>query len=110
STTRGASEAFEAVYALLPTSFHSKENALYMAAQLLRSLKTGTAYIRYFDAAGARESFLAVPRVTEYALPDAGFAALRDRVLSESPSASPTDAALEHVAARERALIEHGTQ
>jgi len=105
SSARGTSEAFESVYALLPTSFHSKENALYMGAQLLRSLKTGTAYVRYFDEGGARETFLAVPRVVEYFLTDDCFAALRDRVFAQSPSASSIETAREAVAARERALI-----
>jgi hypothetical protein len=86
STTRGTSEAFEPVYALLPTSFHSKENALYMAAQMLRCLKTGSAYIRYFDHTGARETFLAVPKVVEHTIADGAFEALRDRVLSASPA------------------------
>jgi hypothetical protein len=105
STTRGTSEAFEPVYALLPTSFHSKENALYMAAQMLRCLKTGSAYIRYFDHTGARETFLAVPAVVEHTIADAAFEALRDRVLSASPAASTAEAAREHLAARERAII-----
>ncbi len=108
ANTRGASEAFEPVYALLPTSFHSKENALYMASQMLRALKIGTAYVRYFDAGGARETFLAVPRVIEHALPDDGFAALRDRVLSESPSACKMETARHEVAAREDALMREG--
>jgi hypothetical protein len=38
-------------------------------------------------------------------LSDDAFAAVRDRVLSQSPSASPTDQAREHVEARERAII-----
>jgi hypothetical protein len=109
STTRGTSEAFESVYALLPTSFHSKENALYMAAQMLRCLKTGLAYLRYFDHTGARETFLAVPKVVEHTVADAAFEALRDRVLSASPAASPAEAARERVAARERAIINAAT-
>jgi len=103
--THGTHEAIEPIYALLPSTFHSKDNALYMAAQMLRCLNTGSAYVRYFDRMGAKETFLAVPRVTESVLSDDAFAALRDRVLSQSPSASPTDQAREHVAARERAII-----
>jgi hypothetical protein len=103
--TQGTSEAFESIYMLLPSSFHSKENALYMAAQMLRCLNTGLAYVRYFDRMGARETFLAVPRVTECVIADDEFGALRDRVLAESPSASPTDQARERVAAREQAVI-----
>jgi hypothetical protein len=109
STTRGTSEAFEPVYALLPTSFHSKENALYMAAQMLRCLKTGSAYIRYFDRTGARETFLAVPAVVEHTIAETAFEELRDRVLAASPAASTAEAAREHVAARERAIINAAT-
>jgi hypothetical protein len=103
--TQGTSEAFEPIYALLPSSFHSKENALYMAAQMLRCLNTGLAYVRYFDRGGARETFLAVPHVTECVIADDAFGVLRDQVLAQSPSASPADDARERVAARERALI-----
>ena len=103
--TRGTSEAFEPLYALLPTSFHSKDNALYMAAQLLRCLKTGSAYVRYFDRSSARETFLAVPRVVEYSISDEVFEALRERVLSASPAAVATESAREHVDERERELI-----
>lgn len=105
SRTRGSSEAFEPVYALLPSSFHSRENALYMAAQMLRCLKTGTAYIRYFDADGPKETFLAVPRVNECTISDAAFATVQERALSAAPSASPIDAARAQVDARERALM-----
>jgi hypothetical protein len=93
------------VYALLPSGFHSKENALYIAARLLRCLKTGSAYIRYFDRGGARETFLSVPAVVEHSIADDTFEVLRDRVLSASPAASAAEAARENVAARERAII-----
>src|ERR1051325_9996915 len=105
SATHGTSEAFEAMYALLPTSFHSRENALYMASQMLRCLRTGSAYVRYFDRAGARETFLAVPAVVEYSISDDAFEAMRDQVLAGSPAASDREAARAHVDARERALI-----
>jgi hypothetical protein len=103
--TQGTSEAFEPIYMLLPSSFHSKENALYMAAQMLRCLNTGAAYVRYFDRLGAKETFLSVPRITESVVSDDAFNALRDQALSQSPSASPSDEARERVAARERAVI-----
>jgi hypothetical protein len=73
---------------------------------MLRCLKTGTAYVRYFDASGARETFLLVPRVTECSVADDEFVALHGRVLSESPSVSPSDAARAHVAGQDRALVE----
>lgn len=102
--SHGTQEAFEPIYELLPTSFHSKENAVTMAAQMLRCLNTGTAYVRYFGADGVRETFLKVPLVVEYAVPDDAFAALRDRVLSHSPAVLPRPEAEALVAERERAL------
>jgi DNA-binding Lrp family transcriptional regulator len=105
SLTRGESETFEPIYELLPSSFHSKEHALYTAAQLLRCLKAGQAYVRYFDADGARETFLTVPRVTECAISDAEFATIHSSVFAASPSASQAAVAREKVAERERTLI-----
>jgi PAS domain-containing protein len=108
SLTRGEAETFEPIYELLPSSFHGKEHALYTAAQMLRCLKTGQAFVRYFDAGGARETFLSVPRVTECAISDPEFAALHDRVLLASPSASRAQTARGKVAERERVLIAEG--
>jgi hypothetical protein len=42
SASEGWQEAFEPLYANLPSAMHSKENVLYMAAQTLRNLTTGT--------------------------------------------------------------------
>lgn len=48
-TSVGASQAFEPVYADLPTSFHSKENELYRAGEMLRNLPVGHAFVSFRD-------------------------------------------------------------
>jgi DNA helicase HerA-like ATPase len=105
SKTRGSHEAFEPLMANLPASVHSKENALYMAAQTLRTLKTGTAYINFIDRKGMHAAIVAVPNVQGCALLTEAFATLREQVLARSTSATPLVQACEHVNARERALI-----
>jgi len=46
-TTAGLHEAFEPVYADLPTSFHSKDNELYRAGELLLNLPVGRAFVSF---------------------------------------------------------------
>jgi hypothetical protein len=47
SETRGSSEAFEPIYADLPTAFHGKENELYFAGEMIRRLPTGQCFVSY---------------------------------------------------------------
>ena len=46
---RGSSQALFPVYANLPSSFHSKDNALYMAGETIRNLPVGRAILRFRD-------------------------------------------------------------
>jgi hypothetical protein len=43
----GEREAFEPVYADLPTTYHSKENELYFAGEMIRALPVGRAFISW---------------------------------------------------------------
>jgi hypothetical protein len=45
--TQGTAEAFEPVYADLPSAWHSKDNELYRAGELLRALPVGRAYVSF---------------------------------------------------------------
>ena len=54
---QGTSEALMPVYYDLPTSFHSKDNELYMKGELIRNLPTGRAIIKFRDT----NAFLTVP-------------------------------------------------
>jgi DNA helicase HerA-like ATPase len=58
-TTKGAgtSEALIPVYADLPTSFHSKNNELYMKGEMIRNLPVGRAIIKF----RGNSTFLNVP-------------------------------------------------
>jgi len=47
STTEGWTEGFETIYQDLPTSFHSLENARYMAGETLRKLPVGSAFVAW---------------------------------------------------------------
>ncbi|MFN0218209.1 MAG: hypothetical protein ACKVP4_05265 [Hyphomicrobium sp.] len=46
---RGSSQALFPVYADLPSGFHSKDNALYMAGETIRNLPVGRAILRFRD-------------------------------------------------------------
>ena len=89
----------------LPSAVHGKENVLYMAAQTLRNLATGTAFINFVDASGMKAALLAVPEVRSYAPPRHEFERLRERFLAASPSALPSLEARANVAHRKTALI-----
>lgn len=103
--SRGYSEGIEPVYQNLPSAVHGKDNVLYMAAQELLSLTTGTARIAYVGVSGRVSTRIRVPRARPVTADDATFVALRTRIFEQSPSAIPMQdaiAALEH---REQKLI-----
>jgi len=53
----GTSEALMPVYSDLPTSFHSKDNELYMKGEMIRNLPVGRAVIKFRGAS----TFLTIP-------------------------------------------------
>jgi hypothetical protein len=52
SRSQATSEAIEPVYEDLPTELYSKDELLYLAAQKLRTLSPGEAYVAFRDKAG----------------------------------------------------------
>jgi TraM recognition site of TraD and TraG len=108
--THGTQESFKPVYQDLPASFHGKENALYFAAQTLRGLTTGKAFLNFMDKSGPRAGLLTVPNVDSRAPSETEFEALRARVFALSPSASPIAEARAHVARRQLRLAESAEQ
>jgi hypothetical protein len=102
--TKGAHDAYRPVFQDLPASFHSKENMLYFAAQTLRSLTTGKAFINFVDANGMKAGLLTVAPVRSRAPEE--FDELRARILDTSPSSARIEAARSHVADRRRGLME----
>lgn len=105
ASTRGQQEGLEPIMADLPSAIHSKENVLYMAAQTLRNLPTGTAFVNFVDASGMKAALLSVPEVRSYAPERDEFVRLRVRVLEASPSALSATDAHRIVARRKEALI-----
>lgn len=105
SRISGWTEGLEPEFAPLPGGVHSKENVLYFAAQTLRSLKTGQGFVNFVGQNGMQAALCAVPPVHTTTLSDDAFAALRQRMLEESPSAIAADRAAECVAEREQRLI-----
>jgi hypothetical protein len=103
--TRGAQDAYKPVFQHLAGSFHSKENMLYFAAQTLRGLPTGKAFINFVDATGMKAALLTVAPVRSRAPGAAEFEELRARVLDASASSARIDSARAHVADRRRALV-----
>jgi hypothetical protein len=105
SETYGESEGLEPIYETLPSAVHSYENALYLAAQKLRGLAAGQAYISYTDERGIQSARVTVPRVKQIAVSDGTFAGIRALIFSHSPSALPVTAAIEQLDHRERELL-----
>ena len=101
----GTSETFESVYADLPGQFHSKENVLSMAADAVRSLPSGRAYVSFVADGVRRRTQLVVPLVRSVVLPPEELAAVRRNLLDASPSALPLSEAMRRVEARENALL-----
>jgi len=103
--SEGEQEAFEPIMANLPSAVHGKDNVLYMAAQTLRNLTTGRAFVNFVDPAGMKASLLTVPNISACSLPEVEFSELRRRLLDGSPSAISVDEARRRLEERERALI-----
>jgi hypothetical protein len=105
STTQGRQEGSEPVFADLPTTVHGKDNMLYRAALMLRSLTTATAFINFVDRNGMKATLLNIPDVQSSAPAPAEFEEIRRRVFEASPSSVPIQVARDHVLGRERQLI-----
>jgi hypothetical protein len=104
STSEGEQEALEPIYETLPTTLYSKEEELYLAAQMLLGLPD-----RHFVAAamgdgGRLTRFLQVPEVRVNILPEGQFERLRDRVCENSPSCLPTELALKAIEQRKERI------
>ncbi len=76
-----------------------------MAAQTLRNLTAGRAFINFVDQSGMHAGLISVPNIPERNLPLPAFELLRERVMAASTAATPTDIALQLVARRERDLV-----
>jgi hypothetical protein len=105
SIAEGESEGLEPIYENLPGSVHSYENTLYFAAQMLRSLPAGQAYMHFVDAEGAKAARVQVPRVKQVVMPDGAFLQLREQIMRGSPFALTTAAASGAIQRREHALF-----
>lgn len=104
SRTEGMSEGIEPIYANLPTAVHGKENVLYMAAQELLSLQTGTARLAYVGVGGRHEYLLRIPNIDSTDISNEHFDKLRQRTLEASSSAIPMLDAVATLRERERSL------
>ena len=105
SASRGSSEALEPILEDRPSSVHCRENVLHVAAEALRALPTGRAYVSYVGKVGLVSAALSVPHVAEHPLSNDAFQELRQRLLAASPSAMPADVAAARVEERERKFL-----
>jgi hypothetical protein len=110
SYSTGWSEAMVPILALRASAVHGKDNVLYLAAQTLRSLKTGTALINFVDHTGMNSALLRVPVRTVAALSEGAFAALINAIASASPSAQPAAQAKEALRTRRLTLTKAARQ
>ena len=83
---------------------------LYFAAQQLRSLRTGEAYVHYAGLEGIAATHVLVPHVRAVVRTDAQYSAIRKAILERSSAALPLAEANAVIAAREQVLLaEAGT-
>ena len=73
---------------------HSYQNALYFAAQRLRSLAAGEAFASFVDSAGLHAAHVHVPYVKPVPVSDGTFISIRTLIFSRSPSAIETPSAV----------------
>jgi hypothetical protein len=77
ATSAGFSEALIPIMDMRAGGVHSKENMLYKAAQMLRSLPTGRCVISYAGGSGLETAMLKVPYRQTIPLSEEAFAKLR---------------------------------
>jgi hypothetical protein len=106
SQSAGTSEALEPILEWLPSAVHSKDNMLYMAGKLLRSLPTGTAFVSFVGPNGPYATVFKVPKVFMHALPPKRFTPLLNDIFSRDPIALPVEQAVQNISDRERRIIE----
>ncbi len=99
--TKGFSEGLEPILQWLPSSVHSKDNMLYKAGQMLRSLPTGVAYLSYVGQAGAVSTLLTVPPIFISPNDPAKFARIRDELIAKGDAAIPIQVAVSNIERRE---------
>lgn len=104
SRSHAVSEGLEPIYENLPSAVHGMENMLYFAAQKLRSLKTGEAYVHYAGVDGIAAAQVLVPRVRTVVRTDEQYGAIRRAVLDRSSAALPAEEADRSIEAREQTL------
>ena len=98
----GHHEALAPRYETLPTSVYSRDAMAYKAAQTLKELRTGEAFI----ASRRTATIVRVPLVATHDLTEHELFDLKTRVLARSPSARPTEEVLITLAERQARLIE----
>ncbi len=103
--SHGASEGLEPIYQDLPSAVHSYQNALYFAAQKLRSLTAGEAFVSFVDETGLQSARIQVPLIRPVPISDRTFSAIRNLIFSRSPSAIETAAATAVLEEREQKLF-----
>jgi hypothetical protein len=108
--TFGTQESFKPIYRELPGSFHSKDNVLYFAAQTLRNLTAGKAFINFVDATGMKAALLQVAPVQSRAPSPQAFDTLRASILNASPSAVSAEDARAHIVRRQHLLAEKAAE
>ena len=105
SESHGASEGLEPLYQDLPSAVHSYQNALYFAAQRLRSLAAGEAFASFVDSAGLHAAQVQVPYVKPVPVSDGTFISIRTLIFSRSPSAIETPSAISRLEQHEAQLL-----
>jgi hypothetical protein len=105
SESHGASEGLEPVYENLPSAVHSYQNALYFAAQRLRSLAAGEAFASFVDGAGLHTAHVRVPFVKPVSVSDDTFTSIRSLIFAKSPSAIETPNAISRLEQHEAQLL-----
>ena len=103
--TAGFSEALEPIIKWLPSSVHSKDNMLYKAGQMLRSLPTGIAYLNYVGKDGPVSTLFTVPPIFTPVISPEEFGKVRDSVMATSSAAISIEDAVANIVDREQEML-----
>ena len=106
SNSRGSSEALEPILENLPSAVHGKDTALYLAAQRLRTLATGEAFLELCRPAWSNSRTGPYRPLRDDTFSAEDFSRLREGVLARSSAALDTPKAIAAIAERQKAATD----
>jgi hypothetical protein len=103
-------EAYRSVYADLPAAVHSKQNVIYMAAELINNLPTGTAIVKALVGNRIESAVVRLPRIDDPSGTPEDHRSVRAQLLAKTPTALPAGEANKIITDRREWLKAQGAK